>query len=408
MPLVQNENNNEYNSHRHKQCKKIMHKKHVLEFDEQQDTSISNATEQHDELNLNTTEQHDELNLTTTEQLPVSDQKLLCNFKNAIKKLNQLPQIPCDHSQENESMLDEQAEVLAIDKNDENDDFISQTFVPVLPTGFSIANLYAHRIREVKPAEYFQHLSTLAKRQIFVKQNLEEGRLTTAEVQELQQSNPHLADRVVRYGEPELYSLMPNSINVAEETDQEARRFTTINPGLNAPVPDHHLCQKWPTEIDDGLQDYIELINKLQYHTSNVDLKSVLTIHAALQYVSKYVSKAEPRSLAFSKILDRAFHSNSPDNPSIIAFQKLLLYTVTEYDYSDQETCHLLFGIPFYKYSQNFVNLNLNKEAPCWLHGSSDDDNKNNKEINYARKTGLSPLQLYWNRLVELRELSLF
>ncbi len=39
---------------------------------------------------------------------------------------------------------------------------------------------------------------------------------------------------------------------------------TTINPGLNAPIPDRHLCQKRHNELNDDEQDYIELINKLQ------------------------------------------------------------------------------------------------------------------------------------------------
>ncbi|PKY35920.1 hypothetical protein RhiirB3_457516, partial [Rhizophagus irregularis] len=126
---------------------------------------------------------------------------------------------------------------------------------------------------------------------------------------------------------------------------------TTINPAIHAPVPEKHPCQKDSSEIDDGLQDYIELINKLQRHTrcspsycictnregvqtckfgypkehigstlihddkngqpelltarndpyinphnriqlqgwrANVDLKPILSIHAALQYISKY------------------------------------------------------------------------------------------------------------------------
>ena len=42
---------------------------------------------------------------------------------------------------------------------------------------------------------------------------------------------------------------------------------TTINPEMNAPIPNRHPCQKECDEIDDGLQDYIKLINKLQHHT---------------------------------------------------------------------------------------------------------------------------------------------
>src|SRR2546423_11335879 len=41
----------------------------------------------------------------------------------------------------------------------------------------------------------------------------------------------------------------------------------TINPCPDAPVPDRHPCQKGNEELCDDLQDYIELVNKLQRHT---------------------------------------------------------------------------------------------------------------------------------------------
>src|SRR6266540_3635262 len=150
---------------------------------------------------------------------------------------------------------------------------------------------------------------------------------------------------------------------------------TIINPRIDAHVPDRHPCQKNKDEIHGDLQDYIELVNKLQRHTrcspsyclrtnregqfcrfgfpkdnvehtfirdddhgrpelitarndpyinphdqlqlqgwhANVDLKPVLSIHAALQYVSKYASKLEPRSEAFSEILNRILCNSKSD-----------------------------------------------------------------------------------------------
>jgi ATP-dependent DNA helicase PIF1 len=79
-----------------------------------------------------------------------------------------------------------------------------------------------------------------------------------------------------------------------------------------------------------------------------VDLKPIITTHAALQYVSKYASKAEPRSLAYSEVLDKALRNNRPNDPGIKAFQKLLIHTVRERDFSAQETCHIIFQIPLY------------------------------------------------------------
>src|SRR6266498_5049237 len=172
---------------------------------------------------------------------------------------------------------------------------------------------------------------------------------------------------------------------------------TTINPGINVPIPRRHPCQKGSDEIVDNEQDYIELINKLQRHTrcsssyclqtkrngqtlcrfgypierndrtficsdkneqpemvtarndlyinphnrlqlqgwrANVDLKPVLSIHAALQYISKYASKAEPRSIAFLEIFDQILKNSNPNDPSLTSIQKLLLNSVAERDIS--------------------------------------------------------------------------
>ncbi|CAG8508473.1 17023_t:CDS:2, partial [Racocetra persica] len=138
--------------------------------------------------------------------------------------------------------------------------------------------------------------------------------------------------------------------------------------------PDKHGHPKLITARNDP---FINPHNRLQLQgwRANIDLKSVLTTYAALQYISKYASKFELRSLGFSEILDRTLRSSSPDKPSITVFQKLLLHTVSEHDYSVQETCHLLLGIPLYQY---------------------------NDEIDSAGKTGFLPLQIYWSRPKEL------
>jgi len=42
---------------------------------------------------------------------------------------------------------------------------------------------------------------------------------------------------------------------------------STINPQINAVIPEKHPCQKVRDEIKDDTQDYVELINKVQRHT---------------------------------------------------------------------------------------------------------------------------------------------
>lgn len=103
-------------------------------------------------------------------------------------------------------------------------EYIACAFSTLFPRG--AADLRAQQVREVKPAEYFQHLlkykngrfachpcwryfvlnslmrwRALAEGRIYVKQNLEAEQLTVAEVQELLQSDTNMANRVVRFGE---------------------------------------------------------------------------------------------------------------------------------------------------------------------------------------------------------------
>lgn len=254
-------------------------------------------------------------------------------------------------------------------------------------------------------------------------------------------------------------NMMDNAIQYIDSM------VTTINPGINATT-------SLPDEIEDDSKDYIELINKLQRHTrcspsycirvnrskeqicrfgypkecndhtfiredkrgqpevilkrndpyikphnrmqlqgwrANVDLKPVLCIHAALQYISKYASKAEPSSNAFTDIFNQILNNSKSDDSSLTSIQKLLLSSVAERDISAQETCHLLLGISLYHSSRPFVTLNLNEQAPRWIRGTgSSDNNKEFNSINDAERTAQSPLKSYWNHPEDLEEFSLF
>ncbi|CAB4416220.1 unnamed protein product [Rhizophagus irregularis] len=194
----------------------------------------------------------------------------------------------------------------------------------------------------------------------------------------------------------------------------------------------NHPCQKDSSEIDDGLQDYIKLINKLQHHTRcspsyciRTNREEVQTcrfgypkehigstlirddknghIHAALQYISKYASKAELSSLAFSEIFKQILNNSNPDDSSLSPIQKLLLNSVSERDISAQETCHLLNGTALYHSSRSFVSLNVNEEGLRWIQGTGSGDN-----VEDTGRTTQSALKRYWERPEELEDYSLF
>ncbi|GBB88230.1 hypothetical protein RclHR1_14780007 [Rhizophagus clarus] len=156
---------------------------------------------------------------------------------------------------------------------------------------------------------------------------------------------------------------------------------TTVNPAMHAHIPEKHLCQKdknGQPELYTARNDpYINPHNRIQLQgwRANVDLKPILSIHAALQYISKYASKAEPSSQAFSEIFEQILNNSNPDDSSLTLIQKLLLNSVSERDISAQETCHLLNGIALYHSSRSFIFLNVNEEGLRWIQSTDSQDN---------------------------------
>ena len=126
-----------------------------------------------------------------------------------------------------------------------------------------------------------------------------------------------------------------------------------------------------------------------------MNLKPILSLHAALQYVTKYASKSEPRSAAFSDIMNRILSESQSEDSSLSSVQKLLLHSVTERDMSAQETCHILLGIPLYHSSRQFVSLNLNKETPRWVRSTGKSEEFRIKDSGRTEKL---PLKAYWQR----------
>ena len=113
--------------------------------------------------------------------------------------------------------------------------------------------------------------------------------------------------------------------------------------------------------------------------------------------------------MAFSEIFNQILNNSKSDDPSLTSIQKLLLSSVAERDISAQETCHLLLGIPLYHSSRSFVTLNLNKQAPRWIHRTgSSNNNEESNSINDSGQMAQSPLKSYWNRPDDLEEFSLF
>ena len=84
-----------------------------------------------------------------------------------------------------------------------------------------------------------------------------------------------------------------------------------------------------------------------------------LSRHRVVEYCAKYATKCEPRSQPLKEVFTNIVRSLKDDNTSLKAVQKLLINSVSERDYSAQETCHLLLQLPMFRASRHFIMLSL-------------------------------------------------
>ena len=113
------------------------------------------------------------------------------------------------------------------------------------------------------------------------------------------------------------------------------------------------------TARNDGM---INSFNSVQLSAwrANVDMQYIVSRERVLQYCTKYVTKSEPlSSQSLKEIFTTIVRGLREGNSSLKAVQKQLINTVSERDYSAQETCHLLLQLPTFTASRDFVILSL-------------------------------------------------
>lgn len=108
---------------------------------------------------------------------------------------------------------------------------------------------------------------------------------------------------------------------------------------------------------------------------ANTDFQPIISKHAVLNYISKYVSKSEPQSNTYKEIFNSMLGDVSDEQLGKGAIKKLLLKSVAERDYSSQEVVHILMGLPLYHSTRQFINLTLHKEEWISLPGNNEKEN---------------------------------
>ena len=92
---------------------------------------------------------------------------------------------------------------------------------------------------------------------------------------------------------------------------------------------------------------------------ANVDMQYIVSRNRVLNYIAKYAAKSEPRSKGLKVVYGNILKTMKDNGSSLKMVQKLMISSVGERDYSAQETCHLLLGLPMYWASRDFVYLTL-------------------------------------------------
>ena len=92
---------------------------------------------------------------------------------------------------------------------------------------------------------------------------------------------------------------------------------------------------------------------------ANVDMQYCVSRNKVVQYIAKYATKSETRSESLKDIYSTIVRGFNDDDRSLKAIQKLLIKSLSERDYSAQETCHLLLQLPMNMSTREFVILSL-------------------------------------------------
>jgi ATP-dependent DNA helicase PIF1 len=94
---------------------------------------------------------------------------------------------------------------------------------------------------------------------------------------------------------------------------------------------------------------------------ANSDSRPIQDVGAPVVYASKYISKAEPTSATYLKVLQTVISHLDDGTAAGVAHQKLLSAMVAERDISAQEVCHILLGLPLWTSSRQCRSLSVSQ-----------------------------------------------
>ena len=141
----------------------------------------------------------------------------------------------------------------------------------------------------------------------------------------------------------------------------------------------------------------------------NIDVSPVLSKDAAVNYISKYAAKAEPRSAQLDEAIVSLAHDAPADGRIQTILSKALNRFIIERDFSAQEVCHQVLGLPMVECSRCFdiisLRLDLTVErvfrAGVWRR-----PNRDAGGLPAAQENSSSKMEKYMTRPQELENIS--
>ena len=91
---------------------------------------------------------------------------------------------------------------------------------------------------------------------------------------------------------------------------------------------------------------------------ANTDLQPSTSLFAVVEYIGKYISKAEKSSISYADIVKKISPHMNSGAPVLSLTAKLLNKLVDERDYSAQEVSHILLRLDMQHASRQVVGLN--------------------------------------------------
>lgn len=115
-----------------------------------------------------------------------------------------------------------------------------------------------------------------------------------------------------------------------------------------------------PKRNDSLLQRHNKFVT--QVWRGNTDFSAITSKDAVINYISKYASKGEHASEAYSEVLRRVITRSSDETSAATVVRQLLISSVAERNFSAQEVMHLIMGWPLYHASRTIIVLSLRDE----------------------------------------------